>query len=259
MHHITAHTLRRCSSAGNRSTGGTVISAKKPPTARGAAAHELPVEAQHLRRLLDRPERRPGHHRRPHRMGLELKLGDHPEVAAAAAQRPEQVGVLVGAGVHQRAVGEHHVGPDEAVDRQPEAACQMPETAAEREPANPGRRDDPRRRRAPVLGRRAVDLPPGGATPHADRAQNQDRRSTCAISARSITIPSSTIPSPPPLCPPPRTAIGASFARAERDTASHVLARWCTAPAAPDACRSSRCERHAPRRSRCRRGRRSGH
>ena len=36
MHHITAHTLRRCSSSGNSSTGGTVISAKKPLTSRGA-------------------------------------------------------------------------------------------------------------------------------------------------------------------------------------------------------------------------------
>ena len=32
MHHITAQTLRMCSSAGNRSTGGTVIRAKNPPT-----------------------------------------------------------------------------------------------------------------------------------------------------------------------------------------------------------------------------------
>ena len=37
MHHMTAHTLRMWSSAGNRSTGGTVIAAKKPLTARGAA------------------------------------------------------------------------------------------------------------------------------------------------------------------------------------------------------------------------------
>ena len=34
--HTTPHTLRMCSSAGKRSTGGTVSIAKKPLTSRGA-------------------------------------------------------------------------------------------------------------------------------------------------------------------------------------------------------------------------------
>ena len=40
-------------------------------------------------------------------MGLELEAGDDAEVATAAAQRPEQVGVLVGAGVNRFAVGKN--------------------------------------------------------------------------------------------------------------------------------------------------------
>ena len=58
---------------------------------------ELAVEAHHLGRLLDRPEGRSGHQRGADRMRAELERGDDAEVPAAAAQRPEQVRVLVGA------------------------------------------------------------------------------------------------------------------------------------------------------------------
>ena len=97
---------------------------------------ELAVEAHHLRRLLHRPERRPGHHGRAERMGLKLERGHDAEVAAAAAQRPEQIGMLARAGVHLRAIGQHHVGADQVVDREPEAARQVADAAAEREPAD---------------------------------------------------------------------------------------------------------------------------
>jgi hypothetical protein len=144
------------------------MSAKKPLTARG---QELAVEAHHLGRLLDRPERRPGHHRLADVVRTELERGDDAEVAAAPAQGPEQLGVLVGAGVHLRAVGEHDVGADEAVDREAEASCQVAEPATERQPADAGRRDDPRRRRTAMLRRHAVDVAPGGAAPDSDRVR----------------------------------------------------------------------------------------
>ena len=96
-------------------------------------------------------------------MGAELELRDDAEVAAAAAQRPEQVGMIVGGGVDPGAVGKDDVGPDEVVDRQPHAARQVPEPAAEREPADAGRGDDPRGHDDAVLGGRAVDLAPRGA------------------------------------------------------------------------------------------------
>ena len=70
-------------------------------------------------------------------------VGHDAEVAAAAAQRPEQVGVLVGARVDLRAVGEHDVGAEQVVDRQAEAPGQVADAAAEREPADAGGRDDP--------------------------------------------------------------------------------------------------------------------
>ena len=101
-------------------------------------------------------------------MRAELERRHDAEVAAAAAQRPEQVGVLLGARVHLRAVGEHDVGADQAVDRQAVAPRQVAEAPAEREPADARGRDDPRRRRAAVLGGRAVDLAPGAAAADAD-------------------------------------------------------------------------------------------
>ena len=61
---------------------------------------ELAVDAHHLRYLLDRPESRTGHHRCADRVRAELERCDDAEVAAAAAQRPEQLGVLAGTRVY---------------------------------------------------------------------------------------------------------------------------------------------------------------
>ena len=130
---------------------------------------ELAVEAHHFRGLLHRPEGRTRHHGRAQRMSLELERGHHAEVPAATTERPEQIGMLARAGVDLRAIGQHHVGSDQVVDREPEAPRQMADTAAECEPADAGRRDDPRGRHAAMLGRRAVDLAPGRAAPDTDR------------------------------------------------------------------------------------------
>jgi hypothetical protein len=72
---------------------------------------------------LSRPVLLDGQHRELHdRAQLvepELELGDHPEVAAPAAQGPEQVGVLVCARPHGAAVGQHDLRRLQAVDREP--------------------------------------------------------------------------------------------------------------------------------------------
>ena len=134
----------------------------------GGRGQEVAVEAHHLGCLLDWPERRPGHYGSADRVGAELERRDDAEIAAPTAQRPEQVGVLVGARVYLRAVGEDHVGPEQAVDREAEAPRQVADAAAERQPADAGRRDDPRRRRAAVFRRRLVDIGPGAAAADAD-------------------------------------------------------------------------------------------
>ena len=125
--------------------------------------------AHHVGGLLERPEGRPGLDDRD-RMGAELERGDDAEVAAAAADRPEQVGVLVRARAGLGAVGEDHVRLEQVVDREPVLAAQVPDPAAEREPADAGRGDDPGGRREPVLVGGRVDLVPGAAAAGPDRA-----------------------------------------------------------------------------------------
>ena len=61
---------------------------------------------------------------RPH---AEAEPGGDAEVAAAAADRPEQVGVGLGVGADELAVGGHDVGREQVVDRQAVRADQEPD------------------------------------------------------------------------------------------------------------------------------------
>src|SRR5689334_2030753 len=76
-------------------------------------------------------------------MEVELERDDDAEVAAAAANGPEELGVLPRARMHQLAVRGHDVGRDQVVDRHAEGARQPAEAAAEGEARDPGRRVDP--------------------------------------------------------------------------------------------------------------------
>ncbi|MNC97969.1 hypothetical protein D3C83_158000 [compost metagenome] len=49
-------------------------------------------------------------------MHAEFERGDHAEIAATPAQRPEKIGVLLAAGVQNLAFGGDHVGAGQAVD-----------------------------------------------------------------------------------------------------------------------------------------------
>ena len=91
-------------------------------------------------------------------MGLEQEAGDHAEVAAAAAQRPEQVRILLRAGGDEAAVGEHHVGLEQVVDGQPVLAGQVAGAAAEGQARDAGGRDDAERHRQAEGMRRVVDV-----------------------------------------------------------------------------------------------------
>ena len=51
-------------------------------------------------------------------MQAELQPCHDPEVAAAAADRPEQVGFVVGVDLPDPAVGGDHLGREQVVDRQ---------------------------------------------------------------------------------------------------------------------------------------------
>ena len=104
-------------------------------------------------------------------MQPEQERGDDAEVAAAAADGPEQVGILVGAGAHLLAARQNDLGLEQVVDREPALAGQMAEAAAKGEAADAGRGDDPARRREPVLVRRSVHLAPGAAAADPNRAR----------------------------------------------------------------------------------------
>ena len=119
--------------------------------------HQRARRLERLARALPREHEQPAEHDRPDAVGLELEPRDDAEVAAAAAQRPEQVGVLVALRA-RLAVGEHDLGPDQRVDRQPVVAHQPADPAAEREPADAGVRDLAAGHGQPVLLRRGVEL-----------------------------------------------------------------------------------------------------
>ena len=104
-------------------------------------------------------------------MRAERELGHDAEVAAAAAHGPEELGVLVGARRDALAVGEHDLGREQVVDRQAVPAREVTDAAAERQPADAGRRDDPARNREPVRMRRRVHLAPGRSSADANRAR----------------------------------------------------------------------------------------
>ena len=82
--------------------------------------------------------------RRPsdQRDGPGIRRKNDPEVAAAATERPEQVGVLVLARAQDPAVGRHDVGREEVVEGKAVARHDPAEAAAERQPRDAGRRDD---------------------------------------------------------------------------------------------------------------------
>jgi hypothetical protein len=71
-------------------------------------------------------------------MRLKQETGDDAEVAAAAADRPEQLRVLCLAGGDHATVGEDEVGGEQVVDRESVLACQVAGTAAERQAGNAG-------------------------------------------------------------------------------------------------------------------------
>ena len=162
----------------------------------------------------DVPEDRPGIDVL-HRMRAEQEARHHAEIAAAAAQRPEQIRVLSLARRDEAAVGQHHVGLEQIVDRQPvlaraDSRCRRRASARRRRwsrrcpPAPRGRRRASRGRRRPACSRA-----------RRARCARPDRRACPSARDRSITRPSSQLPRPGPLWPPPRIATSRPCSRAE--------------------------------------------
>ena len=108
---------------------------------------------------------------------LERELGDDAEVAAAAAQRPEQLGVLVGARGHLAARRPARLRPRagcRSSGRSPRVRWPIPPPSVS--PPTPVVEMTPHGDGEPVLVRRRVDLAPGGSRRrHAPCARRVDR------------------------------------------------------------------------------------
>src|SRR5204862_7817673 len=85
------------------------------------------------------------------------------EVAAAAAQAPEQLRVLAGARAHHVPLGGDDVGRTQVVRGQAVLAHQPADAAAERQAGDAGARDEPAGRREPERLRLVVEAGPGDA------------------------------------------------------------------------------------------------
>ena len=91
-------------------------------------------------------------------MRLEQEARHHAEVAAAATQRPEEIGVLILAGGDKAAVGEDHIGFEQVVDREPVLAREIPRAAAQGQARDAGARDDAERDREAERVSRMIDV-----------------------------------------------------------------------------------------------------
>ena len=100
---------------------------------------------------------------RVHRVQAVVEARHDAEVAAAAADRPEQVGLVRLVDVDDAPVGRHDFGSEHMVDRQPVLAHEVAGAAAEREPPDPDGRGVAEADRKAVCRGRGRDVARGEA------------------------------------------------------------------------------------------------
>ena len=151
----------------------------------GRAVGVLAVELEQLAGPLDRKDQVAADDLPLHRMQAELEARHDAEVAAAAAHRPVQVGILLRARMTELAVRGHDVHGFHVVERETEAPREAPEAAAEREAADPGVRHGAGRRHEAVRHRLVIEVsqqaaafdvspPRGRIDPHAAKPRQVD-------------------------------------------------------------------------------------
>jgi hypothetical protein len=133
--------------------------------------HEFAVEAQDVGGVLGRPEHRSGDHRGAEGVQREPERGDDAEVPAAAAQRPEQVGVIVGRCPDDVAASGDHLGFGQVVDSEPVLAHEPADATAQAEAADTGVAHDAARGGQTICLCLVVDVAPQGAALDAGRAR----------------------------------------------------------------------------------------
>ena len=125
----------------------------------GSVGDELAVQPEQVARLVQLEEDRSAVDVLD-RAEPELEGRHDAEVAAAAADRPEQVGVVLLAGDVEGAVAGDHVRGQQVVEREAEPPREVADAAAEGQPADAGGRDDAARRGQPEGVRRGVQVAP---------------------------------------------------------------------------------------------------
>ncbi len=129
---------------------------------------EVAPELEQVSRLFDRPEHRSAIDRAD-RVQLEQERGDDAEVAATTAYCPEQVGMLLGAGRDEAAIGEHHVNTEQVVDRQAQCTREIADTSTQRQPTDAGGGNEATGRGQPEGMGGMVHVAPGAAAFDASR------------------------------------------------------------------------------------------
>ena len=213
----------------------------------GCVLDEVAVEAQQVPGLVELVEEQPDVDVLD-RVQLELERGDHPEVAAAASQRPEQVLVLPGAGRAHLAVGGDHLGREQVVETEAVAPGQVADPAAQGEPGDAGSGNDPTGGGQPVGVRGVVEVPPGGPASGAGRLggwvdvhvphqrQVDDHPAVVGTEAGGAV--------PAAFDRQVQAGVAGEVHCADRRPRPARLSR-----SLPGACRTCRCERPGPRRS----------
>ena len=119
----------------------------------------------------------------------ELEPGRDAEVAAAAADRPEQVRVRLGVHAQELAVGGHDLGGQQVVDRQAVLADEVADAAAQGDPADPDRAGVAEPGRQAVGARRGRVLAARSARSRPRRCARRASISSAFMSERSSTMP----------------------------------------------------------------------
>ena len=97
-------------------------------------------------------------------MQAELEGCGDAEVASAAAERPEQLGVVLLPRDDDRAARRHDLRANETVAAESVLRGEVSDAAAERQPGDAGGADDPARRREPERLRGRVEVEPRRST-----------------------------------------------------------------------------------------------
>lgn len=137
-----------------------------PESWQGRRLAQLPVQGEHAVDFLRVPGDDAGRDEGPDLVQEEAEAGDGAEVAATAAQSPEEISVLVRPGPPQLPVGGHDVDLLQVVDGPPKLPAEVTETPSEGEPGDAGERDEAQD------GGKAIGL--GGAIDVAEKTARAD-------------------------------------------------------------------------------------